>query len=129
MRLLLDTSVAIAIRNSDAVLDRVRAASGAPLISVLTVAELESGTARGADDAPRRAAGLAHLLELADVVPLTLADARAYGAIVRELGFARSKIVDRLIAAQALNQGAVLVTLNARDFDGIAGLQVRDWSS
>lgn len=128
MRLFLDTSVAVAIRNTEGTLERIRSASEPPLISVLTVAELESGIARVVGDETRRAAALINLIEFAEVVPLTLTDARAYGVIVRELGFVRSKIVDRLIAAQALNYDAVLATLNARDFIEIRGLRVDDWS-
>lgn len=128
MRLFLDTSVAIAFRNVEAIVDRIKETPASLLISVLTVAELESGTAREVGDEGRRAAALSALLAGLDVVPLTLDDARTYGAIVRDLGFVRSKIVDRLIAAQALNNDAVLATLNARDFTEIRGLRVDDWS-
>lgn len=128
MRLLLDTSVAIAFRNVDRIVDRVASSSPTLLLSALSVAELESGTTRDPEDQQRRAVALTALLRGVEVLPLSLADARRYGEIVREAGFARSKIIDRLIAAQALNQEAELATLNARDFADIPGLRIHDWS-
>lgn len=37
-------------------------------------------------------------------------------------------LVDLLIAATARNSGVFLATLNSRQFDGIEGVAVEDWS-
>ena len=37
-------------------------------------------------------------------------------------------VLDLMIAATALHHGLAVATLNARDFDGIPGLAVEDWS-
>ncbi len=68
------------------------------------------------------------MVDLLTVLPFGSAEAAVYGRIVDELGFARSKIIDRMIAAQALAVGATLVTLNPRDFRSIAGLRLEDRS-
>ena len=52
----------------------------------------------------------------------------AYGKIVAILGYSRRMIIDRMIAATALIQGAVLLTANPRDFRNIPDLKIEDWS-
>jgi len=53
--------------------------------------------------------------------------ADAYGAIVAHAGYSRRKLLDRMIAAQALVHRATLVTRNADDFADVAGLQLVAW--
>ena len=55
------------------------------------------------------------------------AAAEAYGAIVAHAGYSRRKLLDRVIAAQALVHRAILVTMNPNDFADIVGLELRAW--
>jgi len=55
------------------------------------------------------------------------AAADAYGAIVAHAGYSRRKLLDRMIAAQALVHRVALVTLTASDVTDVAGLQVIAW--
>jgi predicted nucleic acid-binding protein len=42
-------------------------------------------------------------------------------------GYSRRKLLDRMIAAQALDHRATLVTLNAGDFRDVPGLELLSW--
>jgi predicted nucleic acid-binding protein len=55
------------------------------------------------------------------------AAAAAYGAIVAHAGYSRRKLVDRMIAAQAIVHRASLVTMNAEDYADIPGLSLVAW--
>jgi predicted nucleic acid-binding protein len=55
------------------------------------------------------------------------AAADAYGTMVAGAGYSRRKLLDRMIAAQALVHRATLVTLNAEDFQDVPGLEVLAW--
>ena len=90
--------------------------------------ELEGGVARAEIGRDQRRAALEAMYESLDILAFGLDEASAYGRIISALGFSRGKIVDRMIAAQAIIADATLATLNARDFRGISGLQVDDWS-
>ena len=130
MLLLLDTSVAILLRDGDpAISTRIAALERLPILSVLTVVELEGGVADSRPGRETRRKGVDTMLELLRVLPFGAPEAARYGQIVQELGFSRSKIIDRMIAAQALSVGAAVATLNLRDFKGIPGLQLEDWSA
>ena len=52
------------------------------------------------------------------------AAADAYRAIVEAAGYSRRKLLDRMIAAQALVHRATLVTCNGDDFNDIPGLEL-----
>lgn len=126
---LLDTSVAILLRDLDPRIgDLVAALERLPMLSVLTLVELHGGIASSRAGQETRRRGLGIMLDLLTVLPFGSAEAALYGEIVEALGFTRSKIIDRMIAAQALAVGATLVTLNPRDFRGIKSLRVEDWS-
>ena len=125
---LLDTSVAILLRDLDPkITRRVASLDRLPILSVLTVVELESGVAQAAGGAKRRQA-VDVLLETLEILPFGPDDAAAYGRIVSQLGFSRPKVIDRMIAAQAIRVGAALATLNARDFRDIPGVNLEIWS-
>ena len=55
------------------------------------------------------------------------AAADAYRAIVEAAGYSRRKLLDRMIAAQALTHQATLVTLNPDDFTDVPGLRLLTW--
>ena len=109
-------------------MERVNALAAMPMISVLTRVELEGGVHGDPEQASIRSARLRLMLEQVEELPFGGEQAVAYGRIVAAVGYSRSKLIDRLIAAQALVAGTPLVTLNPRDFRGISGLQIEDWS-
>ena len=92
---------------------------------MIALVELEGGV-RG-DERDLRRARLDVLLKTVEVKPFLAADARAYGEIVNTTGFSRRKVLDRMIAAQAITAGATLVTRNGDDFRDIPGLTLLEW--
>ncbi len=65
-----------------------------------------------------------------EIVPFDAADARAAGAIRRDLEARQLPLgrVEVLIAGQARARGLVLVTTNTREFERVDGLKLKDWS-
>jgi tRNA(fMet)-specific endonuclease VapC len=55
--------------------------------------------------------------------------ATTYGAIVASAGYSRRKLLDRMIAAQALVHLATLVTFNPDDFTDVPSLSLLVWTS
>jgi tRNA(fMet)-specific endonuclease VapC len=47
--------------------------------------------------------------------------------IVANAGYSRRKLLDRMIAAQALVHRATLITFNVDDFSDVPGLKLRAW--
>ena len=67
------------------------------------------------------------MYEQLDVLSFTGREAGIYRRILEQLGFSRDpRIIDRMIAAQAIVAGATLATLNPRDFRNIPGLTIED---
>lgn len=125
---MLDTNVAIALRDGDVeTLDRVEQLRDVCL-SVITQVELEGGvySSAPADRAVRRRA-LDQLLLTMAVIEFDEHTADIYGGIIAVTGYSRRKILDRMIAAQALAEGATLVTYNAADFRDVPGLAILEW--
>jgi tRNA(fMet)-specific endonuclease VapC len=90
--------------------------------------ELEYGAARS--EAPRGLrARLDMLLGSLQVLPFGDAEARAAARIRVSLEKAGRPVgpMDLLIAATAMEHGAVLVTHNVKEFRGIRGLRIEDW--
>lgn len=128
MAFVLDTNVAIHLRDGDPqTADRIAALDDAILISVVTRVELEGGVHRVPQDARARRARLDVMLRAIPTLAFDDASADAYGAIVARAGYSRRKLLDRMIAAQALVHRATLVTMKPIDFADIAGLMVRVW--
>ena len=128
MAWLLDTNVAIHLRDGDvAVTDRISALDGAVLMSIVTRVELEGGVYRDATHAAARRARLDVMLSAIPTLAFDDLAADAYGGIVAHAGYSRRKLLDRMIAAQALVHRATLVTLNASDFHDIPSLQLLAW--
>jgi predicted nucleic acid-binding protein len=128
MAWLIDTNVAIHLRDGDvAVTDRVAALDGAVLISIVTRVELEGGVYREPTHAAVRRARLDTMLAAIPTLTFDEPAADAYGRIVAHAGYSRRKLLDRMIAAQALVHRATLVTLNADGFRDIPGLLVEAW--
>jgi len=124
----LDTSVAIHLRDGDPVVtERIAALSGAILLSIISRVELEGGVYREPSRASIRRSRLDAMLRVLPVLDFDSEAADAYRMIVEAAGYSRRKIVDRMIAAQALAHQATLVTLNADDFRDIPGLSLLGW--
>lgn len=128
MAYLLDTNVAIHLRDGDpGVTARVAALDGAVLLSIVTRVELEGGVYREPAHAALRRARLDVMLAAIPTLAFDDAAADAYGAIVAQAGYSRRKLLDRMIAAQALAHRATLITGNENDFTDVAGLQLLAW--
>lgn len=101
--------------------DRIaRRLVGEVSISSIVLAELMVGMERGHGPTGDQ---LEAFVRDIPVRPFDVAAARAYG----RLPFRRDR-VDHLIAAHALSVDAILVTANVRDFAGMPGLKVEDWT-
>ena len=98
------------------------------MLSILSAVELEGGVSVAAEGARERRVKLDAIYDAMEIRSFEWPDVLAYRKIVTRLGFSRPKIIDRMIAAQAITAGARLATLNPRDFRGIAELQIDDWS-
>ncbi|HEY0777050.1 MAG TPA: PIN domain-containing protein [Gemmatirosa sp.] len=128
MAYVLDTNVAIHLRDGDAeVTARVAALDGAALLSVVTRVELEGGVHREPAHAAVRRARLDVMLGAIPTLAFDAAAADAYAAIVAHAGYSRRKLLDRMIAAQALVHRATVVTRNADDFADVPGLHLLAW--
>lgn len=93
---------------------------GSVVISSVNFAEIALGVANGKLPPPE---ALEAFIEAIPVIPFDEAAARAYA----QLPFKRGRF-DRLMAAHALSLDAVLVTNNERDFAGIPGLKIENWT-
>ena len=128
MSFVLDTNVAIHLRDGDpAVADGVGRLDGAVLLSVVTRVELEGGVYRDPVDAPVRRVRLDAVLSAIPTLAFDDAAADAYRAIVERVGYSRRRLLDRMIAAQAIVHRATVVTMNPEDFADIPGLDVLAW--
>jgi len=88
---------------------------------------LDGGVHREPASAALRRQRLDIILSYMPVLSFEEKDADRYGLILQSCGFSRRKILDRMIAAQALNANATLVTLNPQHFEEITDLQVLGW--
>jgi tRNA(fMet)-specific endonuclease VapC len=129
-RYMLDTNtVSYLIRAHPAVARHVVAAPMASLcISAITDGELLFGLAKR-PEAKRLHLAVHELLRRVDVLPWDIAAAECYGTVRADME-RRGRILaplDLLIAAHALNTGAVLVT-NDRAFGQVTDLKRDDWT-
>ena len=128
MATLLDTDVAIHLRDGDPWVERQALSLSAPLrISAVTRIELENGVYRQLELAPLRRTALDELLTFVTTLDFGPAEIDAYRRIVEVAGYSRRKTADRMTAATALVHGLSLVTLNGRDFHDVPGLELVEW--
>lgn len=128
MAFLLDTDVAIHLRDGDPVItEKVGALDDAVLMSIVTRIELEGGVYREPEHVRVRRARLDAILAAIPTVAFDDVAADAYGAIVASAGYSRRKLLDRMIASQALVHRATLVTINAGDYRDVPGLSLLAW--
>ena len=129
MRWVLDTNIAILLRDNDpAVVARVNALPSAPMLSVLSRVELEGGVYRQPHRATDLRARVDAMLAVMEELSFTSVEAAIYGRILAHCGYSRTRIIDRMIAAQAMAIGATLATRNHADFRDIPDLLLEDWA-
>lgn len=126
--LMLDTSVAILLRDKDsAVTARLAGTSSRIVLPVVARVELESGLHKLVQDRAKRQARLTAIYANFETLDFDAKCADEYGKIVSTAGYSRRKMLDRMIAAQALVHGATLATKNPGDFADVPGLAVEPW--
>lgn len=129
---MLDTNtVSKAGRGAHPLVDRrlARYSPGELCISAITEGEILYGIAKN-PDAVRIARMMHEMLAKVAVLPWTRETAALYGRLraqMRHLGLALTPL-DMLIAAHALESGAILVTSD-RAFRNVPGLRVEDWTA
>jgi predicted nucleic acid-binding protein len=127
--LLLDTSVAVELLDGvERTIERVAELDG-QFLSVVSWVELEAGVHRSGSSPTQRRIRLDGFLEQVEVLDFTRREVEAYSSIIAAQGFSRRLVSDRMIAATAIAHDLGLATLNPRDFRGIPGLTIEDWSS
>jgi tRNA(fMet)-specific endonuclease VapC len=127
LALLLDTSVAVYVRDSDVFAARLENLDERPLLSAVTRVELENGVYRDSAWAPVRRANLDAMLRHMTSLDFGDAEIDAYRTIVAEIGYNRRRVIDRMIAATAIANGLSLASLNPTDFRDIPGLSLEAW--
>ena len=125
--MLLDTSVAVYVRDSDVFAARLEALDERPLLSAVTRVELENGVYRDPAWAPVRRANLDAMLRHMESLDFGDAEIAAYRAIVAAVGYSRRRVIDRMIAATAIANGLTLASLNPADFRDVPGLSLEAW--
>lgn len=128
MAFVLDTNVAIDLRDGEPVVTgKVAALQGAILMSIVTRVELEGGVYRDPAYAAVRRLRLDAMLGAIPTLAFDDLAAETYRSIVASAGYSRRKLLDRMIAAQALVHRATLVTRNGADFADVPGLNLLAW--
>jgi predicted nucleic acid-binding protein len=127
----LDSSVWVALAGGQLTHEALIATCGdAPVFtSVIALGELNFGVQSCADPAQRAArAAFLRQVEQRPTLPVTPQTAAAFGmlaATVKQAGRSpRPRYNDLWIAAQAIERGYALLTLNQADFAGLPGLRV-----
>lgn len=128
MPILIDTNIGIFLTKGHPEVEaKVLALDAPPVMSLITLIELEGGV-RGDNNMHRiRRARLQELRRWVDVLPFEEVVAQIYSDMVATLGFSRPRLLDRLIAATAIAADLLLVTSNGPDFVNIPGLKLEVW--
>lgn len=128
---LLDTNICIHILKTTSISvlkNAKRKADSIFLVSDITVAELWYGVSKS-ERIKENEQNLVKFLQSFETLPFNSKHARVYGSL-REGQRKKGKIVgshDLLIAAQAIESDAILVTANEKEFSQIAGLKLENW--
>lgn len=127
---LFDTDVLIHLRDGEpTVWGRVHDLGPPVSISIITRVELENGVHADPKWANTRRTALSKILSEISVIDFTDIELLHYCEILEAVGFTKSKINDRMIAATALSHDLPLVTMNGRDFRDVAGLKLVEWET
>jgi tRNA(fMet)-specific endonuclease VapC len=125
---LLDTSACIPVLRNQSGLGKLPD-PGRTAIPVIVAAELWTGVQKNLATHPHQAARLQAFLDLFPVVDFTPETALHYAEIRADLEAVGTPIgpLDLLIAAQARQLAATLVTANTAEFRRVKGLKVLAW--
>jgi predicted nucleic acid-binding protein len=127
---LLDTNAAIHLRDGNEAVERkVATLQGELFLSVISFVELQGGLYRDLTQTERMRARLDAIIESVTILTFRADEAERYGEIVKHAGYSRPKLLDRMIAAQAILAHATLITMNGEDFRDIPGLTLEIWPS
>jgi tRNA(fMet)-specific endonuclease VapC len=96
-------------------------------LSVISTVELHAGALIDGHFDPEMKRRIGEIVETLTELPFTSAEAETYASVIATFGFSRRLIIDRMIAATALNNRLTLVTANGRDFGDIPGLAIENW--
>ncbi len=135
MNYILDSSTVIAvIKNQPGFRRRLRRAAGrgnSVAISSVALFELWYGIARSQRPAENAERLRIFLSGAIDVIPFGEEDAKLAGELRNNLEVAGKPIgpYDLLIAAQALQNRATLVTSNVSEFRQVSGLTIQNWAA
>lgn len=127
--ILLDTNTIAAFLNgNELVSKRILEAVDQIALSALVVAELNYG-AKVSSKTKENLERLNRLLEIIRVVPFDIECAKAFGTIKSRLRSISRPTgeMDALIAATAIANNAILVTMNKKHFENIEDLNVEIW--
>jgi tRNA(fMet)-specific endonuclease VapC len=130
VRYMLDTNICIYLirRQPPQALRRLEALNeGDVCMSVITYAELRAGLEIQSEQREHDQRVLAQLVQRIPVLPLDEAGAESYGRLRAAVRDRRRDALDRLIAAQAVAAGSILITNNEADFADYPDLQVENW--
>ena len=128
MPFLLDANILIHLRDGDPVVSaKVGDLVGAVLMSIVSRVELEGGVYREPAHVQLRRDRLDVMLEAIPSVAFDGEFADAYATILAAAGYSRRKLLDPMIAAQAIVHRATLVTMNAPDFADVPGVETLVW--
>ncbi len=129
MAYLIDTNIAIHARDgTEAVLNKLAMHEGRILLSALSLVELQRGLYREPALTALRNARLSVLLAGIPVLPFDATAAQAYGRIIAQCGWVKSRDFDRMIAGHALSTASVLITDNLSEFRDIPALKIENWT-
>ena len=129
MGFLLDTSVAIDLRDSGRLLGRLAELGERPCLSAISRVELENGVYRDPQWTAVRRATLDVMLAEFATLDFDGPAITAYRQILEAVGYSRRKTLDRMIAATGIVHGMTLVTLNGDDFRDVPGLSLEVWEN
>lgn len=125
---LFDTDILIHLRDGEPIVwGHVRDLGPPVSISVITRIELENGIHADPKWTDIRRTALDKILSEISTIDFTDAELQQYRRILEAVGFTKSKINDRMIAATALAHDLTLVTMNGKDFRDVPGLELVEW--
>ncbi len=125
-RYLLDASVSFALLGGEQMVLEKLAQLETQHVVLSAIAWSEALAAAGQDQRLRENIDLCR--QNLDILPFHRASAEAYGALLQAVAPKRRRILDRMVAAQALEGGLTLVTLTPEIFEDIQGLTVMSWA-